>query len=241
MDERTGPPRATSCLTCRSCGETEWSSLDKEGLDLLNQVKVSNTYQPGQVIFYQGNPCLGLYCIESGAVAVRMTDPHGNSAIVRMACSGETLGYRAYFAGQPYHASADALTPTRVCFIDRSAVRHLLDHNPMVGMAFLKRMAEDLEDAEEAKLHSMSLSVRARVAHLLLVLKERFGTVGADGTLVIELPLSRQDMAAMVGTRPETIARAVRSLEAQNVAHFTGRQVVVPDLDALLDLIEVQV
>ena len=97
---------------------------------MLNRVKVCNTYQPGQVIFYQGNPCLGIYCIMAGTVAIRLNDAQGNSAIVRLAHGGETIGYRAFFAGQPYHASAEALTSAKVCFVDKAAVRRLLEAAP---------------------------------------------------------------------------------------------------------------
>lgn len=114
-------------------------------------------------------------------------------------------------------------------------MRKLLDANPSVGLAFLKHMAKDLDDAEESKLQSSAMSVRARLAHLILVLKDRFGDVNDDGEITIELPLSRQDIAAMLGTRPETIARAVKSLEEADIAQFKGRRVLVADLDALLD------
>jgi CRP-like cAMP-binding protein len=145
------------------------------------------------------------------------------------------LGYRAFFAGEPYRASADALQNSRVCFIDRAAVRRLLDRNPMVGYSFLKHMARDLEEAEEAKLHAAALPVRARLAHLLLMLRERFGQpMGTNGAR-IELPLSRQDIAAMIGTRPETVARAVRGFEDEGIANFQGREVLVPNLEGLLN------
>ncbi len=232
--------RVTTCFTCQGRARSEWCSLEGPDLQHLNSARVTNVYQPGQVIFYQGNPCLGIYCVETGTVAIRRHDINGNSVIVRMASGGDTLGYRAFFAGEPYRASSDALEPSRICFIDKNAVRQLLDRNPALGHAFLRRMATDLDGAEEAKLHASSLSVRARLSHLLLVLKDRFGNVGDDGALEITLPLSRQDMAAMVGTRPETIARAVRALEIDGVASFDGRRVVVPDLDDLLDEIEAE-
>ncbi|MCB1153632.1 winged helix-turn-helix domain-containing protein, partial [bacterium] len=59
-----------------------------------------------------------------------------------------------------------------------------------------------------------------------------------DGNILIELPMSRQDIADMVGARPETIARTIRSLQDDGVATFKGREVMVPDLDALLDELE---
>lgn len=227
--------KSTSCLTCQGRTSNEWCVLEGDDLSLLNQVKICNTYQPGQTIFYQGNPCLGVYCVEEGTVAVRKTDASGRSVIVRMAHTGETLGYRAFFAGEPYRASADALQTSRICFVDRAAVRRLLDRNPMVGMSFLKHMAHDLEEAEEAKLHAAALPVRARLAHLLLMLRERFGQPLAGGAHRIELPLSRQDIAAMIGTRPETVARAVRSFEDEGIANFQGREVHVNNLEALLN------
>ena len=224
-----------SCQTCTSRHRSEWCGLDGVELNRLNQFKVCTTYQAGQAIFHQGHPCLGIYCVEAGTVALRKTDEHGNMVITRLVHAGDTLGYRAYFSGSAYSASAEALTATRVCFLQRDALRDLLSRNPTVTYAFLKHLARDLEEADTAKLHSASLPVRARLAHLLLILRDRFGEVQADGTLRIQLPLARQDIAAMLGARPETIARAVRALETDGVAHFDGRTVVVPDLDPLLD------
>ena len=237
-DQRCDSARKVNCFSCQGRAQSEWCTLDGAELQSLNQVKICNTYLPGQTIFYQGNPCLGIYCIESGTVAIRKTDRDGNSVIVRLAHAGDTLGYRAYFAAEPYRASADALQPSRICFVDKNGVRALLDRNPAVGNNFLRHMARDLEEADEARLHAAALSVRARLAHLLLVLKDRFGLAQGDGTLTIELPLSRQDIAAMIGTRPETVARAVRSLEDGGIAHFKGRRVEIPDLDALRDELE---
>lgn len=227
-----------SCFTCQMRPASEWGVLQEDEVSSLNDSKICNTYRPGQIIFYQGNPCLGVYCIESGTIAIRKTDAAGNSVLVRLAHEGQTLGYRTYFSGGGYTASAEALTEARICFVDRAAVRRLLDLNPALGMRFLKRISDDLRDSEDQRLAAASLPVRARVAHLLLVLKDRCATVDEDGTLVIELPLARQDIAAMLGTRPETIARTTKALEEDGVAEFRGRHVLVQDLDMLLDEVE---
>jgi CRP-like cAMP-binding protein len=228
-----------NCFSCQVRGRTEWCDLDSDDLRQLNQVKVCNTYEPGQIIFYQGNPCLGIFCVESGTVAIKKVDSQGNSALVRMVNSGQTLGYRTYFAGGSYAANAEALTRCRICFIDKEEVRKLLENNPSVGFSFLRHVSRDLQSAEDARLQVSSLPVRARVAHLLLTLKDRFATVDEEGNLTIELPMARRDMADMVGTRPETIARTIHSMEEDGVAIFTGRNVTVRDLDALLDELEI--
>lgn len=233
-----GDSRALSCFSCPARALGEWCALDGEDLALLNRVKVANLYTAGQHIFYQGNPSLGLYCVESGTVAIRKTDAGGESVLVRLVHPGETLGYRTYFSGGVYRASAEALTDARVCFIDRSTVQALLGRVPALAQRFLLRMADDLQQAEEARLHAVTLPVRSRLAHLLLMLKDRFGEVDEAGNLAIDLPLARQDIAAMVGSRPETIARAIKSLEQDGICSFAGRKVIVPDLDQLLNEIE---
>jgi CRP/FNR family transcriptional regulator len=230
-----GGAHSASCFSCQGRERSEWCVLEDDDLRVLDRARTSNTYRAGQVIFYQGNACLGLYCIEEGEVALRKADEAGHDAIVRLAHAGQTLGYRAYFAGTPYAATAEALTECRICFVDRAAVRQLLDRNPALGYRFLHRAAVELEESEESRLQVTTLSVRTRLAHLLLALKDRRGRALDNGELVIELPLARQDLAALLGARPETISRAIRALEDDGVAHFDGREVRIADLDALLD------
>lgn len=233
--------RPTTCFTCQSRDKAEWCVLADEDLQLLNRSKISNTYEPGQVIFYQDNPCLGIHCIEEGTVALRKSGEGGNSIIVRLFHEGDTLGYLAYFSGSGYTATAEALTRCRVCFVDRAAVRKLVEDNPAVGLQFLKRTAENLRQAEDSRLQEATHPLRVRLAHILLVLRDRFGSVDDEGVLTIELPMSRQDLASMLGTRPETMSRTIRQLEATGAARFDKRLVRVPDLDLLLDQLELEI
>lgn len=235
---RSPLPRATSCFSCTSRDGTEWCDLGEDELRLLNQAKVANVYEPGQVVFYQGNPCLGIHCLESGTIAMRKTDRAGNSTIARLFHEGETFGYLAYFANRGYTASAEALTRCRVCFIDKAVVRVLLERQPTIGHRFLGRIADNLHQAEDAKVDALTLPLRAQLAHLLLTFKDRYATVADDGAMTIDLPLSRRDIAAMLSARPESLSRAIRQLSDAGVAVFDGRTVTVPDLDDLIDELE---
>ncbi len=116
-----------------------------------------------------------------------------------------------------------------------SRVLPLVRARPELGMRFLKRLAEDLDKSDQSRLGYVTMSVRARLAELLVSLRDDFGSVDEAGDLVLELPLARQDLAASIGARPESISRAIRELEEDSVARFSGRFVTVPDLDALLD------
>ncbi|MCK6511542.1 Crp/Fnr family transcriptional regulator [Myxococcota bacterium] len=235
---QAGRNSSPACLSCDKRLHNQWKVLDEEQLRDLNTVKSCNTYQPGQVIFYQGNPCMGLYCIESGTVALRKIDIHGNSVVIKLAHDGQTLGYRAFFSNTEYSVSAEAVTACRVCFIPRDFVRDILLKNLQFGYEYLSRLATDLGESEDEKMKMSTLPVRTRLAHLLLSLKEHYGHVDDDGVLTIELPISRQDMASMLAIRPETLSRAIRALEKDEVALFDRQAASIADLDALLDEIE---
>lgn len=227
-----------SCLTCAWRADAEWGVLSDEDLRRLDAARSFNAYRPGQVVYTQGHPALGVFCIESGEVLLRRTDEHGTAAVTALVPAGRALGYRALLGGVPYEETAEAASEARLCFIDRAMVRELLDKDCRLGHRFFRRVAEDLTASEQARIDMATLGVRQRFAHFLLTLKDRRGRVDADGSILLDLPLARQDIASLLGARPETVTRTVRALEEDGIATFDGRTVRIPDLDALLDELE---
>jgi len=238
---RPSPPsklrilKAPSCFECQMHPRTAWASVAPEDREVLDRAKTCNVYDPGQVIFYEGNACLGIHCVESGTVKLRKAGPAGDDVVVGLTEPGDVLGYLAYFGDGGYTTTAEAVTACRVCFVDRAAVKTLIHRNPALGLAFLKRISGDAARSEEERVRALSLPLRSRAAHLLLVLKDRSATADGEGRLTIELPLTRRDLAAMLGTRPESLSRLIRSFEDEGIATFGAREVVVPDLDVLMD------
>jgi CRP/FNR family transcriptional regulator len=227
-----------SCFGCQNRDRTEWCVLAEDDVALIDKSKAAKAYQPGQILYNQGDPCRGIFCIESGTVAIRKMDAEGSSKILRLAHAGMTLGYADYFGDKGYNGNAESLDAVTACFIDRNSLRTLLDHNPALGLRFLRHIAEDLKDAEESSMQQALYTVRIRLAHLLLTLKDHYASVDEDGTIVMSLPMTRQDIAALLGARPETIYRTIQQMETDKVVNFSGHTVIIPDLDLLLDEIE---
>ena len=229
---------APNCFTCQTRERTEWCVLEDDELQRIDEAKKIHNIIPGEVLFHQGDSCSGIHCVESGLIGVRKIDAEGNSVLLGLAHPGDTLGYRYLLSNNDYQASAEALKPSTVCFIDQSAIRLLLGKNPSLGLRFLRRAAHDLSEAEDKFLQSVTLSVHARFAHLLLVLKDRYGSASDAEDISIDLPLSRQDMAALIGIRPETMSRTIKQFEKEGLAQFSGRRVHIPHLDKLMDALE---
>jgi len=200
---------------------------------LLAKGRRRREYGSGEVVFAQGAPNDGVHCVSGGTVGIRRLDNNGNSVLLELAYPGDTIGYRSFLTGSEHRTSAEALGPSVVCHIDRPTVTALLAANPALGLRFLKRSIDELEHAHDMMFRQATLSNRHKLVHLLLVLVQRHGRKQSDGSQSIELPVSRRDLASMVGTRHETISRIIGRLETDGVARFSGRQVFIPNVDAL--------
>ena len=223
----------TNCSNCDQRKTTEWSCLSEDELLLLDHCKVDHVLPVGENIYNQGDKCTGIYCIKSGLIGLRRVDSEGHSVLMRLVNSGETIAYRALLSKTDHALSAEVMMPSRVCFIGRSVIRELLQKNPNLGMRFLDHSLRDIAKIEDRVISGETWTVKTRLLHLLMVLYERFG-VDEGGILSLVLPVSRRDLAELVGTTPETMSRTISALHSDGLARFSGRHVEIPCLDAVL-------
>ncbi len=223
-----------TCFGCQVRHSTEWCALNDEELALLDGIKIPKAYEAGTTLFHQGDDCDGIYCMSSGLVGVRRLDAAGNSTLVRLCGPGETIGYRSFLKKSGHRSTAEIMMPSVVCFIRRTTVRTLLEQNPNLGLRFLDHTLKDAEEFEDRHFESVTFTVRSRLLSLLMVLYERFGQLNENGEPVLELPISRQDIAALIGASPETISRSIGAVQDEGLAQFRGRKVLFHNLDAVL-------
>jgi CRP/FNR family transcriptional regulator len=227
--------KATShtCAVCHVGRRSDWHDLDETSLAVLERGRRRRELGSGEVVFAQGERNDGVYCVSGGTVGIRRLDSNGNSVLLELAYPGDTVGYRSFLTDSEHKTSAEALGPSIVCHIDHATVTALLAANPALGLRFLKRSIGALEDAHDTMFRQATFSNRHKLVHLLLVLVGRHGHRLVNGSQSIELPVSRRDLASMVGTRHETISRIIGRLETDGIAHFSGRQVMIPNVEAL--------
>lgn len=235
MVERRQAMPGANCLECPMRQRNEWRVLAEEDVKLLAQARKSRRYRAGETIFTAGEPSYGIYCIVSGATAMRQIDTEGNTVLIQISYPGDTLGYRGLLLGERRRFSAEALGPSRVCFIDQQVVKTLMDRNPALGLQFLRRINTDLDDAHNKLVQNATLSNRDKFVHLLANLMDRHGHAAPDGSRVMNLPISRRDMASMIGARHETLSRIIGRLEEDGVARFSGRTVCVSRPHSLIN------
>ena len=187
------------------------------------------------MIFYEGNQSYGLYCIFSGRIKLFKSGVDGRQQIVRLASPGDLLGYRSLFAGEPYHATAEAIEDATVCCIDKAAFFPILARNPDLALNVIKKLAQDLREAEDKATSIAQRSVRERMAELLLMLMETYGKPAKKGKK-IDLRLSREELAEMIGMTQETAIRLLSDFKKENLIDVKEREITVLDSRALLEL-----
>jgi len=223
-----------SCMQCPTLGTTEWCVLDECDLTSVTKSKRIITCEPGETLYSQGDPGNGVYCIKSGLIGLRRVDVNGNSVLIRLATAGTTVGYRTFLTGEAHVNSAEALTAGVICYIARPRVEKLLSANPLLGERFLQHFFDDAIETENDYVRSLTMGMKSRFLHLILVFYERFGYQDENGNAIVELPVKRGELAELVGVRPESISRLIDQLQSAEIMCFNDRRVQFSDVDKVL-------
>ncbi len=221
---------------CQSCGSRMLGvlcHLDQPGLQECSDHKTSNIYKKGQVVFYEGNQVLGLYCVFEGKVKLYKTGIDGRQQIVRIAGPGDLLGYRSLFAEEPYQATAEAIEDAHICCIDKNAFFPLLGKNPDLSLAMIKKLSKELRFAENLATSIAQRPVRERMAELLLMLQKTYGVTDKSGTR-IDIRLSREEIGDMIGVTQETAIRLLSDFRKDKLIEVRDRDITIIDEKKLL-------
>lgn len=208
-----------------------FATLTADEITEVSTAKSCLKYDRGDTVFAENQFPRGLYCIHSGHLKLVRHGHDGREQILRFAGAGDTIGYGSMVTGEPYTLSAIAVEPSSVCFVPNENIQRYLRDNPHLSLKVLQLMSHELQDAERRVVELAQKSVRERVAEALLVLRATFGT-DEDGE-TLNMPLTREEIADIVGTAPESLIRMLSELKASNVIETVGRRIRVKDINAL--------
>lgn len=221
-----------NCETCSGRGKSIFCDLQGENLKKLDTEKNSNLYKRGQDLFLSGNPPFGLYCVHSGKVKLTKIDNDGKETIVRIAGAGDVLGHRSLFSGSPYTASATVMEDGLICFVSKETIKSLITKEPQLSFNIIGRISKEMGAAEN-KLASMARkSVRERFAETLLLLKENFSVI-EDNKIKLDIRLTREELASMVGAASENIIRLMTEYKESGYIEQNGKVIYILDLESI--------
>jgi CRP-like cAMP-binding protein len=228
-----------SCLAnCQGHGKCIFQGLDSSTKEDIEKNAVFNTYKKSQLIFRQGNPANGLYCVHSGRIKIVISNRDGKDTIVRLAGAGDLIGHRAIFSSENYHASAVSLENSVVAFLPKDYVLNLMNKHPNISLLILKQLSKHIGVSDLLNACLVHKNVRERLATLLLELKKSYGIAEGEYTR-LEIKLTREEMASMIGTTLETLVRLITEFKNEEIIGQDGKILIIINEKKLIEFANV--
>ncbi|HDR16887.1 MAG TPA: Crp/Fnr family transcriptional regulator, partial [Desulfobacteraceae bacterium] len=205
-----------------------FEGLPESQLSQVGSIAVVREVSKGAVIFSEGDEGNGFYVLASGRVKIFKLSLEGKEQILHIFGPGEPFGEVALFSGKHFPAGAQALEASMALFFPRDAFVSLIKSNPDIALNMLAvlsvrlriftRMVEDLSLKE----------VPGRVAAYLLYLSDRLG-----GASRLDLDITKSQLAALLGTIPETLSRILGRMSSRGLISIDGACIRILDREEL--------
>lgn len=209
-----------------------FADLTERELGFLADRALSREYQPGELIFSEGDPCEGLYIVQAGNVKIFNTSPGGREQVLHIEKSGNSLAELPVFDGGNYPASTAAVGRCRLLFISKKDFRTLCLERPEVSLKVLKVVSSRLRQLVGIIEELSFTTVRNRLASWLLQQARAMGQKTSRGT-EFTLRVSNQELAFQIGTVRELVSRNLSRFQSEGILKTEGRTVIIKNLAAL--------
>lgn len=160
----------------------------------------------------------------------------GREQIIRFGQGGDLLGYRSVLSGETLSASIQAISDTHACFIPKSLFFEFIAQNSKFSLEMMRMACHELGEAGKLITNLAQKSVRERLAEVLMILRDTFGET-EEGN--IDVSLTREEIASMVGTVTETAIRILSEFKDSGYVILKGRKIRVEKPSELLRIAQV--
>ena len=209
-----------------------FSGLTENELAFLTQHAVPRRYTAGEIVFGEGEPCTGLYVVESGHVRIFKSSSGGREHVLSVEGPGSSVAELPVFDGGNYPASVSAIDEATLLFISKQDFQALCLAHPQVALKVLRVVGARLRRLVGIIEELSFTTVRHRLASFLLRQARKEGKRASDG-IEVALPASNQEFASQIGTVRELVSRNLSRLQAEGILQIEGRSVLIRDMKAL--------
>jgi CRP/FNR family cyclic AMP-dependent transcriptional regulator len=209
-----------------------FSSLSDQEFGFLTARLVQRQFSAGELIFGEGEPCAGLYVVQTGNVRIFKSSAGGREQVLAIDGPGSSIAELPVFDGGNYPASAQAVTDCVLAFFSKQDFQALCLQHPQVALKVLRVVGARLRRLVGIIEELSFTTVRHRLIALLVRLGKAEGDRDADA-ITLTLPVNNSELAAQIGTVRELVSRNLSRLQAEGLIQTDGRKVVIASLRKL--------
>lgn len=218
-------------------GLSIFQAMNDDDLDNILAMASVRRLPEGTAAFTQGHEANEFFCLLNGCLKVTQTTLDGQQVVVRHVNPGDIFGIAMAMRRPDYPASAVAIVESLVLVWSSSQWDAFTRRCPTLALNALQTVGQRLQDAHTRILELSTEEVERRVAHTVLRLVRQSGRKTEEGIL-IDFPVTRQDIAEMTGTTLHTVSRVMAAWEAKGLILSSRKRVVVVDAHRLYTLAE---
>lgn len=193
---------------------------------------VHRKYKKGSVVFVQGEKGVRCYIIISGTVKISAYHPDGREAVLAVLGPGDIFGELSLFDEAPRSADATVLEDAELLSLDKETVTSSAKKYPELALALLHQLSRRLRITNDSLQDVAFFDVTGRLARRLADLAEAHGVPSDAGTL-INLPVSQESLANMVGATRESVNKALAGLGRRGLVQRQGKRYLISSVDEL--------
>ena len=214
---------------CEQCIIRQFNSLKtltKGELVRISNCKTSKIIRKGELLFEEGEHINGIFCIKDGICKVSKMSDNGRDQIIHLIKKGDLLGERSLINDEVSNLKATAINDMEVCFIPKKEIVKDLENNSNFTMDVLKNMALSLKNADNIIVDMAQKTVKQRLASTLLYLDSKFNR---DKNGALDILLSREDIANIIGTATENAIRLLSKFKKERLIDLKNKQIFIVD------------
>jgi len=210
-----------------------------EDLDLLVEKSILRSIEEDGFFFFQGDPAAYFYVLLSGRVKLLQSNPSGQQVNLRTIKGWQV--FAALGAIRPealYPVTAQALEASAALAIESSFLHEMMQTRPYLNFGLMQLMTGYIQEMQVRYKELATERIDRRLALTLLRLASQIGTRIQEDSLVVEIPLSRQDLAEVSGSTMFTVSRTLADWERQGLIETGRERVVIRDPHGLVKIAE---
>lgn len=212
--------------------------LPLESIKEINDLFQDHGFSAGQTVYFEGDPAQHLYLMAMGRLKLIRNTAAGREVVLDILHGGEYFGNLNVLGAASYGETGVAQTDCCILQITSEDFETILNRHPDVTLKVLNAVGKRLEESRELVKQLSTYTVEQRIASALLRLAGKLGEE-RDESVLIQLPFSRQDLAAMTGATTETVSRLMSRFAEDGLIKSGRKWVAVADWKGLEALVRV--
>jgi CRP/FNR family transcriptional regulator len=210
-----------------------FKNLSDEEFKELEHYLTTAVYRKKEDIFTEGDAPEWFYVVLTGKVKVTKISHDGKEIILEIISPYDIFGGVAVLRNFPYPANAVAMEDSEILKISRKNLMRLVDRFPNLMFCIAMQLGDRMKSSYDSLKNIALERVEARIAALLLKLGNKVG-VETDAGLMIDMRLTKQDVADMVGTTVETSIRTFSKFKKEGLVTDLDGKIIIKDRKGLM-------